>query len=123
MGKCLSLVLTNSWLFPFIPPPKYYSFLILSSYSPRVTIIYMLDSLIHLTHFFLLYSFYCFSFQYFILGIFKNTFSNPIFCSIRSAVKPIQLKILYLKKFSFLLKDNCFTEFCCFLSNLNMNQP
>ena len=25
--------------------------------------------------------------------------------------------------FIFLLKDNCFTEFCCFLSNLNMNQP
>ena len=24
---------------------------------------------------------------------------------------------------NFLLKDNCFTEFCCFLSNLNMNQP
>ena len=23
----------------------------------------------------------------------------------------------------FLLKDYCFTEFCCFLSNLNMNQP
>ena len=23
----------------------------------------------------------------------------------------------------FLLKDNCFTEFCCFVSNLNMNQP
>ena len=23
----------------------------------------------------------------------------------------------------FLLNDNCFTEFCCFLSNLNMNQP
>ena len=23
----------------------------------------------------------------------------------------------------FLLKGNCFTEFCCFLSNLNMNQP
>ena len=23
----------------------------------------------------------------------------------------------------FLLKDNCFTEFCCFLSNLNVNQP
>ena len=22
-----------------------------------------------------------------------------------------------------LLKDNCFTEFCCFLSNFNMNQP
>ena len=25
--------------------------------------------------------------------------------------------------FIYLLKDNCFTEFCCFLSNLNMNQP
>ena len=25
--------------------------------------------------------------------------------------------------FFFLLKDNSFTEFCCFLSNLNMNQP
>ena len=25
--------------------------------------------------------------------------------------------------FFFPLKDNCFTEFCCFLSNLNMNQP
>ena len=23
----------------------------------------------------------------------------------------------------FFLKDNCFTEFCCFLSNINMNQP
>ena len=22
-----------------------------------------------------------------------------------------------------LLKDNCFTEFCCFLSNININQP
>ena len=27
---------------------------------------------------------------------------------------------LILKNF-FLLKDNCFTEFCCFLLNLNMN--
>ena len=25
--------------------------------------------------------------------------------------------------FIYLLKDYCFTEFCCFLSNLNMNQP
>ena len=30
----------------------------------------------------------------------------------------------FLKKFIyFLLKDNCFTEFRCFLSNFNMNQP
>ena len=26
-------------------------------------------------------------------------------------------------KLIFLLKDNCSTEFCCFLSNINMNQP
>ena len=25
--------------------------------------------------------------------------------------------------FIFLLKDNCVTKFCCFLLNLNMNQP
>ena len=28
-----------------------------------------------------------------------------------------------LKKNFFLLKDNCCTEFCCFLSNLSMYQP
>ena len=32
--------------------------------------------------------------------------------------------VIFFKKFIyFLLKDNCFTEFCCFLSNLNVNQP
>ena len=31
--------------------------------------------------------------------------------------------ILFFKLIYFFLKDNCFTEFCCFLSNLNMNQP
>ena len=31
--------------------------------------------------------------------------------------------IKYQFFFIFLLQDNCFTEFCCFLSNLNMNQP
>ena len=30
--------------------------------------------------------------------------------------------ILFLLLVYFLLKDNCFIEFCCFLSNLNMNQ-
>ena len=36
-----------------------------------------------------------------------------------------RLKILShnIFKFIFLLMDNCFTEFSCFLSNLNMNQP
>ena len=29
----------------------------------------------------------------------------------------------FFKKLFFLLIDNCFAEFCCFLSNLNLNQP
>ena len=34
----------------------------------------------------------------------------------------IEFKI-YIYIPAFLLNDNCFTEFCCFLSNLNKNQP
>ena len=30
---------------------------------------------------------------------------------------------LFLNFIYFLSKDNCFIEFCCFLSHLNMNQP
>ena len=33
---------------------------------------------------------------------------------------PLQYSF-FKKLIYFLLKDNCFTEFCCFLSNLNMN--
>ena len=33
------------------------------------------------------------------------------------------LIFVFLKLIYILLKDNCFTEFCCFLWNLNMNQP
>ena len=33
------------------------------------------------------------------------------------------LKEDFKRLYFFFLKDNCFTEFCCFLSNLNMNQP
>ena len=33
------------------------------------------------------------------------------------------LSLFFKLTFFFLLKDNCFTDFCCFLSNLNMNQP
>ena len=29
---------------------------------------------------------------------------------------------VFLKLIYFLLEDNCFTEFCCFQSNLSMNQ-
>ena len=31
--------------------------------------------------------------------------------------------VLFSVNLFFLLTDNCFTEFCCFVSNLNMNQP
>ena len=34
-----------------------------------------------------------------------------------------ELKSLFKKIIYFLLKNNCFTEFCYFLSNLSMNQP
>ena len=34
-----------------------------------------------------------------------------------------KLSLLHFFKFIFLLKNNCFTEFCFFFSNLNMNQP
>ena len=33
-------------------------------------------------------------------------------------------QVLFFKTFIYyLIEDNCFTEFCCFLSNLSMNQP
>ena len=39
-------------------------------------------------------------------------------------VQSLNHEQLFLKKIIYLLlKDNCFTEFCCFLSNLNTNQP
>ena len=34
-----------------------------------------------------------------------------------------ELKSLFKKIIYFLLKNNGFIEFCCFLSNLNMNHP
>ena len=37
-----------------------------------------------------------------------------------------EIEVMFMVSFFqtyFLLKDNCFIEFCCFLSNLNMNQP
>ena len=38
--------------------------------------------------------------------------------------KILHVCVFFFTKFIyFLMKDNCFTEFCCFLSNLNMNQP
>ena len=37
--------------------------------------------------------------------------------------KYLDVGFIFFPLFIFLLKDSCFTEFCCFLSNLNMNQP
>ena len=37
--------------------------------------------------------------------------------------KELNSLLNFFKLINFLLKDNCFTEFCCFQSNLNMNQP
>ena len=45
-------------------------------------------------------------------------------CSFTLNIVVCTLHWLLLFKFIyFLWKDNCFTDFCCFLSNLNMNQP
>ena len=51
--------------------------------------------------------------------------SPPQFPLIKLAIASVYIlntpsifKLIYI-----LLKDNCFIEFCCFLSNLNMNQP
>ena len=38
-------------------------------------------------------------------------------------IGPLGMPLAMFFFFIFLLKDNCFIEFCCFLSNLNMNQP
>ena len=53
-----------------------------------------------------------------------------IFCPISHPLPEITILLslvfnipLLFFLFIFLLKDNCFTEFCCFLSNLSMNQP
>ena len=67
------------------------------------------------------------AFQYFAIGQFAGQYFE---CSYKLAdcyMKGYEVKteapcsLFFL--IYFLLKDNCFTEFCCFLSNLNMNQP
>ena len=42
---------------------------------------------------------------------------------IHISVRPVFFFSFFKKLISFWMKDNCFREFCCFLSNLNMNQP
>ena len=48
----------------------------------------------------------------------RNNLNNPLFFFFLTCV---WVFILFFNLF--LLKNNCFTEFCYFLSNLNMNQP
>ena len=43
------------------------------------------------------------------------------FSFLESLLNFLIILLLFLK--NILLRDNCITEFCCFLSNLNMNQP
>ena len=47
---------------------------------------------------------------------------HEISLQLHIVIKLLEGKNLYFNLF-FLLKDSCFTEFCHFLSNLNMNQP
>jgi len=51
-----------------------------------------------------------------------NLVTKQIFISFSILITWPQVWCLKLLSLFFLLKDNCFTEFCCFLSNLNMNQ-
>ena len=46
----------------------------------------------------------------------KHLFKKNIYVMVRTVSLVVFFKLIY-----FLLKDNCFTEFCCFMSNLNMN--
>ena len=65
------------------------------------------------------------------IGILKIQCSSVLLLQINSgslsvaAASPgnlLGMQIGFLINF-FKLKDNCFTDFCCFLSKLNMNQP
>ena len=72
------------------------------------------------------YMFYSFTFMYMIY--FEFIFYMVAFNSWHFKVTFFNCLIYFLffnffKFIYFILKDNCFTEFCCFLSNLNMNQP
>ena len=63
-------------------------------------------------------------------GILPDQGSNPCPLRWQADFHPLDyqgspcLSIFFsFKEFIVLLKDNCITEFCCFLSDINMNQP
>ena len=64
----------------------------------------------------------CFNFFVFFFSYMPGTMLSPAYIS-HTCISFILHSSSFFKQFIFLLKDNCFTEFCCFLSNLNMNQP
>ena len=66
-----------------------------------------------------LYTYIGLQFTFFFNNTPKTSFAQVI------AYRSVFFLILHLffNLFIFLLKDNCFTEFYCILSNLNMNQP
>jgi len=82
---------------------------LLLSHCSLVGLSLMINSVEHLLFFLLYCRFFYFSFS----RVFTKVWSSP--CSF--------FFLLPFFKFIFLLKDNCFIEFCCSLSNLNMNQP
>ena len=66
------------------------------------------------------------------LKFFNDCLSFKAFLKIKNGKLQLRLRKLitlflvsgyFLKFIYFLLKDNCFTDFCCFLSNLKMNPP
>ena len=69
----------------------------------------MINGVEHLLFFLLYCRFFYFSFS----QVFTKVWSSPC----------LFFFLLPFFKLIFLLKDNCFIEFCCSLSNLNMNQP
>ena len=53
-------------------------------------------------------------FQLYSINLYLNTYASTV---------PGYCYFIVFVFFIFLCNDNCFTEFWCFLSNLNMNQP
>jgi len=52
----------------------------------------------------------------------KKTYTLKAYM-IQLSNKKTKAQNFFVVLFIYLLKDSCFTELCCFLSNLNMNQP
>ena len=57
-------------------------------------------------------------------GLASHGLKLPLFACFQKVWGVLVLYFIFFSVFFFFfLKDNWFTEFCCFLSNLSMNQP